>query len=295
MNSVLTVVAALGILLGPVRAQPAIYQPVRDDENRALAKIEREIAKEPPYRTAPKYCLALFGPSPKTRVWLVVDDDTLYADLNGNGDLTESGEKLQLPQSDLGRYGPPCLVGDIADAETKLTHTGFTVGHWGAGEYRLAVTAGYGRTKVRSLYGFATVAFGAKPMDAPIVHFGGRLSMGLSIATIGDRPAFVCAEVGTPGLGKGSFVYYTAAVVTGVGAQLRPEIEVEYAGEKDAVVRDKAKFRKDGFENVYLFPVNPGGKDDNRKVKITLSFYDLWAIDVAERSFARPVITLGKE
>src|SRR5262249_19705371 len=36
----------------------------------------------------------VFGPEAADRVWLVVDGDTLYVDRNGNGDLTEPGEKI---------------------------------------------------------------------------------------------------------------------------------------------------------------------------------------------------------
>src|SRR4051794_32966947 len=60
-----------------------------------LSHIDRAIRKEPAYRTkSPKYCLLVFGPEAKTRVWLVLDGGTLYVDRNGNGDLTEPGEKV---------------------------------------------------------------------------------------------------------------------------------------------------------------------------------------------------------
>src|SRR5438552_2208186 len=58
-------------------------------------KIDRTLKKEPAYKTkAPKYGMLTFGPEAKDRVWLVLDGDTLYADRNGNGDLTEPGEKI---------------------------------------------------------------------------------------------------------------------------------------------------------------------------------------------------------
>jgi len=54
-----------------------------------LTKIDRSIGKEPRYQTkAPKYCLLVFGPEAKYRVWLVLDGNTLYVDRNGKGDLT---------------------------------------------------------------------------------------------------------------------------------------------------------------------------------------------------------------
>ena len=51
-----------------------------------LTTIERKLAKEPAYRAKPKYCLLVFGPESKTRIWLVQDGDTLYVDRNGNGE-----------------------------------------------------------------------------------------------------------------------------------------------------------------------------------------------------------------
>src|ERR1700724_3146257 len=59
-----------------------------------LTKIDRTIAKEPAYKSKPKYCLLVFGPEAKSRVWLVLDGDVLYVDRNGNGDLTEKGERV---------------------------------------------------------------------------------------------------------------------------------------------------------------------------------------------------------
>ena len=57
-----------------------------------LAKIDRTIRKEPAYQTkSPRYCLLVFGPEAKTRVWLVLDGDLLYVDRDGDGDLTGAG------------------------------------------------------------------------------------------------------------------------------------------------------------------------------------------------------------
>src|SRR5215510_10605392 len=61
-----------------------------------LTKVDRTIAKEPAYKTKPKYCLLVFGPKAKTRVWLVLDGDVLYVDRNGNGDLTDANERVEL-------------------------------------------------------------------------------------------------------------------------------------------------------------------------------------------------------
>src|SRR5262249_8339209 len=58
-------------------------------------KIDRTVAKQPIYESkAPKYCLLVFGAEAKTRVWLVLDGEFMYVDRNGNGDLTEAGERF---------------------------------------------------------------------------------------------------------------------------------------------------------------------------------------------------------
>jgi hypothetical protein len=59
-----------------------------------LAKIERVIAKEPKYEGKPEYCLLVFGPEAKFRVWLVLDGKVLYVDRNGNGDLTQPDKRM---------------------------------------------------------------------------------------------------------------------------------------------------------------------------------------------------------
>src|SRR5215469_9732307 len=53
-----------------------------------LEHIDRKIAKEPHYHNKPKYALAVFGTEAQFKVWLVLDGEALYADTNGNGDLT---------------------------------------------------------------------------------------------------------------------------------------------------------------------------------------------------------------
>src|SRR5262249_36787222 len=59
-----------------------------------LTKIDRTIAKEPAYKGQTKYCLMVFGPEANFRTWLVIDDEALYVDRNGNGDLTENSKRI---------------------------------------------------------------------------------------------------------------------------------------------------------------------------------------------------------
>src|SRR3954451_14165960 len=90
-----------------------------------LEKLDRTIRREPAYDGKPKYCLLAFGPEAKTRVWLVLDGETLYVDRNGNGDLTEDGERLEPKKEDWQNPGQSRIfkysfsVGDIAAADQK--------------------------------------------------------------------------------------------------------------------------------------------------------------------------------
>jgi hypothetical protein len=60
-----------------------------------LQKIDRTIAKEPTFKTKPRYGLLVFGPKAKTRIWLVLDGDVLYVDRNGQGDLADKGNGVR--------------------------------------------------------------------------------------------------------------------------------------------------------------------------------------------------------
>src|SRR5437667_169189 len=88
------------VLLAVIAAFPC---PVRAD----LGTIDRTIKKEPVYQSRePRYGLLVLGPKAETRLWLVFDSvpdplrpgkarDYLYVDRNGNGDLTEAGERVE--------------------------------------------------------------------------------------------------------------------------------------------------------------------------------------------------------
>src|SRR5262245_52300377 len=62
-----------------------------------LSAIPRQIKKQPAYQSGqPKFAVLVFGPKAETRIWAVIDGDTLYLDRNGNGDLTEADERFDL-------------------------------------------------------------------------------------------------------------------------------------------------------------------------------------------------------
>jgi hypothetical protein len=208
-------------------------------------KIDRTVGKEPAYRTkAPKYGLLAFGPEGKDRVWLVHDGDTLYADRNGNGDLTEPGEKVvakKRPGQDAEEEGYSFEVGDVTVG--GRTHKGLSVyftplkGYsdgtlckWAGAKAALAkdpqaaVVRIHADVQVPGMKGGGlggrlsfdvgpfdlngVLCFADKPADAPIIHLGGPLQ----VTFYGELPSLrvgrgseMALVVGTPGVGAGTF------------------------------------------------------------------------------------------
>src|SRR2546427_8411468 len=143
-----------------------------------LRTIDRTILKEPAYRTGrPKYCLAVFGPKAQTRVWLVLDGDTLFIDRNGNLDLTEAGENVKGQPNPKGHGEVQFNAGTITAKDGVLPNTRLEV---------LVVpelTFVYCRAEkqpwqraVVDNEGF--LAFANKPQIAPVLHFQGALTVG---------------------------------------------------------------------------------------------------------------------
>jgi hypothetical protein len=211
-----------------------------------LSKVPRTIGREPAYRSKLRYCLLVFGPRAKTRVWLVQDGDTLYVDRNGNGDLTEAGEKVAAEKSEDAEEGVYTFkAGDLRDGE--LLHKELTLSvrkiesmlpedaakellkkDPKARAYVLYLEvdvpgrkgAGIGNRvqQVTSPADGTVLQFAERPQDAPIIHFGGPWQITLSgkdPLTI-DRETDVALGVGSPGLGAGTFAwtYYDHLIPT---------------------------------------------------------------------------------
>lgn len=204
-----------------------------------LIRVSGTIAREPVYRSkAPRYCLLVFGFEARSRVWLILDGDTLYVDRNGNGDLTEEGERVRAA-------APPgrgqFTAGDVR--EGPLVHTDLTVsqrpsdpetGAKGAAKVeesayevrvRLAVRA---RPAGGAWLTAGPLRFADRPDAARAIHFNGPLTMALleEPILVAGQPGELRAAVGTPGLGQGTFAYleYEGVIPKGVG----PLAEIEF-------------------------------------------------------------------
>ena len=128
-----------------IPSQPAggfllVLEPLDSDDDNLppvtppdLTKVDRRVI-EPAGLVNPRYCLLLFGPQAKTRVWIVEAGEMLYVDRNANGDLTEPGEAFAPTERQefmtVGKDGKQVpyrewtyTVGDLLPADGTERHT----------------------------------------------------------------------------------------------------------------------------------------------------------------------------
>src|SRR5687768_259042 len=104
---------ALGILLSAAPRAPV-----------DLTTIDRSIRVEPAYAGTPAYCLFAFGPEAKLRVWVVLEGNNVYVDRNGNGDITEPGERFTKASTSIS-------LGDVVEPDTKRVHRNWRINLYG--------------------------------------------------------------------------------------------------------------------------------------------------------------------
>jgi hypothetical protein len=232
-----------------------------------LARLPRSIRREATYSGKPGYCLLVFGPKAEHRVWLVLDRDHLYVDRNGNGDLTEKGERVAL-----GKWKPAKLhpahsrersiragdlhVGGLRHTELVVLQTKHRrkvdpaaedAADWQRYTDEVWRQTGDGVTLLVSLelnpscYGWFKAARGKRiphcgrvekcgptPAAAPVLHFGGPLSFHLSDTELRrGRAEKLHMTLGTRGVGRDAFV--TAGLDLGPDdPELDPVAEIEF-------------------------------------------------------------------
>lgn len=186
-----------------------------------LETIERSIAKEPPDTARPRYCLLVFGPKAETRVWLVLDGNTLFVDRNGDGNLTGERERVTVEDE----FEPV----EIGEPDGKTTHRILSVRPWEGpdGKHAMSVTVESG-TKHRQ---FAICYPAETPQKAPIVHFDGPRTIRLleKPTLIAGQPAELQVGVGTPGLGRDAFAYLSVQGESIVPKDVHPIAEIAFS------------------------------------------------------------------
>ncbi len=225
-----------------------------------LTKIDRTIRKEPAYRTKPRYGLLVLGPKAETRIWLVIDDKTLYVDRNGNGDLTEAGEQISAEKMSSADY-LEFRAGGFVEADGKTRHSNLIFYQYFARQFGHLVNSVIAMevqgAASQGNHGEEGCSFADTPRDAPVIHINGPLTLKAHSVCVdypggsrlkevpfqldaGERVSNLHVRVGTPGLGKGTFA--ALAVEKGFPADLHPIVEIVVASKADPKKTIKAAF-----------------------------------------------------
>ncbi|MDY3556806.1 RNA polymerase sigma factor [Gemmata sp. JC717] len=246
----------------------------------ALKAIERKIQKEPKYASEPRYLLLAFGPEAKFLVWAVSDGTTLYVDRNGNGDLTDDGEKFARPTRD-----------HTSGTRRALTFTGIEVTEPGGTTHKIEVlTVLYletgsvaadvlaqakGRPLQRAL---GDLWWADAARTAQVLHFGGAEVVcrpwvsGRSLLNAA-APAEFTVQVGTPGIGLGSFTAFSNdQVPKGTGPVAEIEFDPLVGGAKPITVTVNLTDRDHGDKFFARVTVPDGVKTGVEAAKVKLSF-----------------------
>jgi hypothetical protein len=167
-------------------------------------------AAEPAYASkSPRYALLTFGPHAAGRIWIALDGDTLHVDRNGNGDLTELGERVR--RFSLVGTGPAAQswfdVGDVTAGGVTYPRVSVMT--------QLVSDAGQPGYVECHVYAGATACqhaafrMSATPQAAPVIPIDSSLTLTLTrepTATPGTECAF-SVRVGTRGRGTFASLY----------------------------------------------------------------------------------------
>jgi hypothetical protein len=270
-----------------------------------LSKIDRTIGKEPTYESQPKYCLVVVGPEAKTRVWLVLDGDVLYVDRNGDGDLTGTGKRI--PKKSRGEAYSLCVfpVGTISphdgsdpfslDMEEEWFDEAKIISH--AISYQPLKGKGFAQKTV------GVLTFADRPQDAPIIHFGGPLTLTIfnwhkplqpRQFVRSDRNEEYSLIVATSVFGTKHEVF---AMIDGYFPDLAgdgkfPTVAVEFPGKEagDKGIVPMPGLRYCACRRRFWFRVQVPAEAGQGKARVTLSFPDWKEAAIAPATFEVPIV-----
>ena len=180
----------------------ALLTPCLPAQVTDLTKIDRTIKKEPAYQSrAPRYGLLVLGPKAETRLWLVFDSvpdplrpgkdrDYLYVDRDGTGDLTEERVEAVVHKRKVHvsfkpyEYEETLLefkIGDVKGPGEQVHKDVKVFVEWYRGKERPATISARSGGRLQDS---SAVVLAPRPKDAPVVHIGGRLTLGLQGARL---------------------------------------------------------------------------------------------------------------
>jgi hypothetical protein len=175
-----------------------------------LTQVERKIAHEPTYESgSATYGLLVFGPDGGKQVCLALDGDKLHMDRNANRDLTDDGPPIAAAVSQWTE------LGDVEASDGTYGRLRMYRGADGQLRFRVGTPNRGGQ-----YVGFAKAirpTFADELKDAPIIHFGGAMTLGQygptqtiprNIEGVSYRVTSLKLMLGTPGIGDGTFAAY---------------------------------------------------------------------------------------
>lgn len=240
---------------------------------------QRKITKEPAYQSkAPRYGLLAFGQEGKDLVWVVHDGDLLYVDRNGNGDLTEPGERIEKQKPRKGFEDASSRTFEVGEVKLGgLTHKGLIVStypikEFGTGPmsqrpefkeankdpeapvYRLACEVEVPGIKGGGLDGRLSVyaglsdsqgflMLGKTAATASVIRMGGPIQVDFPDLRPKLRPGYsveVMVSIGFPGNGPGTFAAISYEET--LPEEAKPTVEVEIASATQGVPPYREKF-----------------------------------------------------
>ena len=227
-----------------------------------LARVERSLPRNAAFRTSvPRYCLLIVGPTAKTHIWLILDGEILHVVRD------RIVEERTLVTDPYCRKWRECLIGDVGEADSPIKHRKLT----------LIVTNDLATLTLRSdgrgmkdfRYITTNLTFAVTAQDAPVVHFNGPLQIRVFLTEEG--PPYMLAEIGTEGIGDGSFASISKSVSEQIST--RPVADI-LLGTKDGSTKRQQvvlvyEHCVDGFHGSVRVP--PGIATGNAEVTVHFS------------------------
>lgn len=218
-------------------------------------KIDRAINREPVYRTGkPGYALLLFGPEARRRMWLVVDGDAVYLDRNGDGDLTQAGERFEKCED--------CKQIEFSDPDGKTRYSITMLRIYRDKEMKkpTSVMAWVKIDGPLEYQEYCDARLGKTPPEAAIAHFHGPLAVGPStsnwkvppemVLMRGEKPGELQAFVGTMSERHRCWVAvvsHDSAEVCSFADGVRPKVTIEFPAHDSNAPPIVEQYSLDGF------------------------------------------------
>jgi hypothetical protein len=186
--------------------------------------LDLRSGRPPAYQTSTAgYCLLVFGPAARTRMWLVLDGDSLFVDRSG------TVERYPLQASGSTPGWRECLIGDVCELDGATRHRELRLIQT---MYLVVLTLRSDGWGLKDIVWLVDEIQFARDLDqAPVVHFNGPLAIMSSLVVRGPATTLF-ARVGSMGVGKGTFACITPSIAAQVFA--RPVAELEFQGRGDS-------------------------------------------------------------